>query len=77
MNAEWCCGRGDAGGLFTVEVEEDAESPSYRPPLATLPRKTLLAAPQRSDGLKYALAADQSCLESDKPPLSGLAVRGK
>lgn len=68
---------GEAGGLFTVEVEEDRETPSCRPPPDTLPRKSLLAAPLRSDGLKYALATDQSCLESDKPPLSGPAMRGK
>lgn len=51
--------------------------PSYRPLPDTLPRKTLLAAPLRSDELKYALATDQSCLESDKPPVSGPAKRGK
>lgn len=79
MNAlyEWCCGCGEAGGLFTAEVEEDGGSPSHRPPPDTLPRKTLLAEPLRSDGLKYALATDQSCLGSDKPPLSGPAMRGK
>lgn len=77
MNAERLFGCVEAGGLFTVEVEEDGESPSHRPPPDTLPRKTLLAAPRRFDRLKYALATDQSCLESDKPPLSGPALRGK
>lgn len=66
-----------AEGPFAVEVEKDGESPIHWPLPDTLPRKTVLAAPLRSDGLKYALASDQSCLESDKPPLSGPAMRGK
>lgn len=63
--------------MFTVEMEEDGESPSHRLPPDTLPSKTLLVAPLCSDGLKYVLATNQSCLESDKLPLSGLLMRGK
>lgn len=63
--------------MCTVEVEEDGERPSHRPLPDTLPRKTLLAAPLYSDGLKYVLASNQSCLKSDKLPLSRLLMRGK
>lgn len=53
------------------------KSPLHKQPPDTLLEKTVLAVPLCSDGLKYALDSNQSCPKSDKPPLSGSAVRGK